>query len=265
MMPFLKGVVARIVPTPALQLIRRSYYARLLQSITPDLEMDIKLLSQILAPGEVAVDIGANIGTYTKFLSRLVGPQGRVYSIEPIPETFQILCSNIKKLHLQNVVAENCALSDHDGRVTMEIPRWDYGGENLYMAQVVEDARPSRSLRRLHITCKTLDSLLAKTPPPSFIKCDVEGHELQCVMGARQVITQGHPMWLIEVSGGQDLQGSTGSAVYHLMKDFGYEPYRFDGSQVVKQSPGEGSLNVWFFTPAHVQRLRERSIPVLEG
>src|ERR1041384_438181 len=50
-----------------------------------------RLLRQILVPGDVAVDAGANIGIYSQFLARCVGPAGAVYSFEPAPENFERL------------------------------------------------------------------------------------------------------------------------------------------------------------------------------
>src|SRR4029077_13778633 len=50
-----------------------------------------QLLRKILVPGAVAVDAGANIGIYSEFLARCVGPTGVVYSFEPAPENFKRL------------------------------------------------------------------------------------------------------------------------------------------------------------------------------
>src|SRR5947199_6492970 len=50
-----------------------------------------QLLRQILVPGAVAVDAGANIGIYSQYLARCVGPAGAVYSFEPAPEDFERL------------------------------------------------------------------------------------------------------------------------------------------------------------------------------
>src|SRR5215831_19798474 len=50
-----------------------------------------QLLRQILVPGAVAVDAGANIGVYSQFLARCVGPAGAVYSFEPAPANFERL------------------------------------------------------------------------------------------------------------------------------------------------------------------------------
>src|SRR5947207_9912622 len=57
-----------------------------------------KLLRRTLSPGDVAVDVGANIGIYTQLLSRWIGPTGLVHSFEPSPENFRRLQSATRKL-----------------------------------------------------------------------------------------------------------------------------------------------------------------------
>ena len=52
-----------------------------------------QLLKKILFQGAVAVDVGANIGIYSEFLSRCVGPTGLVHSCEPSPDNFRLLSS----------------------------------------------------------------------------------------------------------------------------------------------------------------------------
>lgn len=47
-----------------------------------------------MAPGDWALDIGANVGHYTKRMSDLAGPEGRVIAFEPVPDTFAVLCAN---------------------------------------------------------------------------------------------------------------------------------------------------------------------------
>src|SRR5438094_6184877 len=56
------------------------------------------LLRNILFPGAVVVDVGANIGIYSKFLSRRVGPTGMVHSFEPSPDNFRRLCAATRDL-----------------------------------------------------------------------------------------------------------------------------------------------------------------------
>ena len=69
-------------------------------------------LPLFVKPGDWVIDVGANVGYYTWKLSQLVGQQGRVLAIEPIPESMEMLMSVIGTLPCDNVTTFNVAASD---------------------------------------------------------------------------------------------------------------------------------------------------------
>ena len=99
--------------------------------MSPGGEPDLKVVEHLIKPGDSVVDIGANTGLYTKRMSELVGRDGRVFSIEPVPLTFDILGFNVGKLGLTNVELINCAISDTNGSVIVEVPLYESGEENF--------------------------------------------------------------------------------------------------------------------------------------
>src|SRR6267378_5034256 len=72
-----------------------------------------QLLRNILSAGAVVVDAGANIGVYSQFLSRCVGPTGVVHSFEPSPENFERLRSATRRL--SNVRLSQSAVGERSG------------------------------------------------------------------------------------------------------------------------------------------------------
>ena len=74
-------------------------------------------LPRLLRPGDTAIDIGANLGYYTRPMSRIVGPEGRVYAVEPVPVICEVLRRNLRGR--DNVRILNCALGDGDRPVEM--------------------------------------------------------------------------------------------------------------------------------------------------
>jgi FkbM family methyltransferase len=66
----------------------------------------------VLKPGDVVIDVGANIGYYTTLAAKAVGPSGRVIAIEPFPETFAALRDNVRRNGLTNVELVNAAVGD---------------------------------------------------------------------------------------------------------------------------------------------------------
>jgi len=183
MKSIVKSLILTFLPEKALQIIKKVYFVRALRFSSEKDEPDFKIVRHLVNPGNFVVDIGANIGIYTKYLSELVGSSGRVYSLEPVPNTFAILSSNMKKLGLRNVALINCAISDAQGSAQMEIPRYTSGGENYYQARIVSEIS-SCSSRHVSVKIKTIDSLFSELKyDVCFIKCDVEGHELECIIG----------------------------------------------------------------------------------
>ena len=69
----------------------------------------MKMVSLLLAADSVSLDIGANVGTWTRFLGALC-PKGKIYAFEPSPVTFNLLLSNCKGL--ANAQMLRMALSD---------------------------------------------------------------------------------------------------------------------------------------------------------
>src|SRR5215469_11905501 len=97
-------VILPLLTEPALHRLKKSYYAYLIGHTSETwMERDAVVARKLISPGDTVLDIGANIGVYSRMLSRCVGPQGTVYAFEPIPHTFDFLSNNIRKLGLKNV------------------------------------------------------------------------------------------------------------------------------------------------------------------
>ena len=140
-----KKLAAKFLPNPILFWLKEHYYTR---AVAKFWEADVEPIKCFLKRGDYALDIGANIGDYSLVLARLVGDAGKVWAIEPIPDTFRLLSAVVKRLGLTNVELVNCALSDQNGSAIMEIPRHDYGGANFYMARIVSANMSEPTLTR---------------------------------------------------------------------------------------------------------------------
>ena len=260
----LKSLALRLLPERLLQELRKFHYARKLRAPASD-EPDLAVVRHLVPAGGWAVDVGANVGVYTKALSELVGPWGKVFSVEPVPLTFDVLTSNVRRLRLGNVQALNCAVSAGHGSVTLEVPRYATGGENFYEARIV-GPDGGGALRRVTVECRSLDALFADAARPiSFVKCDVEGHELRCLRGAEGLIRRGRPAWLVEVSGDPDFEPSAAAEVLRLMRGHGYGVFWYDGRELHARRPGERRTNYFFLTAAHLALLPPELRPVSLG
>src|SRR6266496_451229 len=78
-----------------------------------------EFVNRFLRPGDVFVDVGANIGLFTLIAASRVGPTGKVIAFEPTSETYERLVGNVRLNRLRNVDCVRSALSDHSGELDL--------------------------------------------------------------------------------------------------------------------------------------------------
>jgi hypothetical protein len=94
------------------------YIGRSLNDYGEYSEAEVDLFRQFLTPGDVALDVGANIGAHTIPMAQIVGPSGSVYAFEPQRIVFQILCGNVALNELGNGALQNgVGRSSHRNRI----------------------------------------------------------------------------------------------------------------------------------------------------
>ncbi len=136
------------------------------------------LLRRVLTPGMTVVDIGANIGAYSRFLAGLVGAQGKVIAFEPAPDVFRRLQENIAGL--PQVEPIHAAVGSDSGEIVL------YESDELNVDHRVYDTGENR--RQTRVRCWALDDYLQSTQRVDLIKIDVQGFELRALRGAERVL-----------------------------------------------------------------------------
>ena len=152
------------------------------------LEMD--LLQQLCFPGEVVIEVGANIGAHTLGLARRVGPRGRVLAFEPQRLVFQTLCANVAINSLENVDCFWAALGKEEGLII--VPELDPNMRSNFGGLSLSGATQGRS-----VPCHTLDGFL-NLPGLRLLKIDVEGMEADVISGGRRLIEKFRPFLYVE-------------------------------------------------------------------
>lgn len=244
----LKRLVYSVTPTFVTDWLRSRRWRAMF--LTGPLEEEQSILGRFVKPGENAIDIGANFGAYTKTLAELATP-GKVYAIEPVPYTFGILLRNIGQAKLTNVIPLQCAVSSETGSVIVEIPKFETGGDSFYEAHISN--QPVNGLRSYSVPAKSLDSIWIEAGRPriALVKCDVEGHELDVLHGATELIQREKPVWLIEVKGDPDESSGHAYNVLTLLEESGYRTYYLSGGVLHPRDRGKASLN-YFFLPKNL-------------
>ena len=156
------------------------------------------MLDREVTPGSVVLDIGANIGVVSVYLSRLVGPTGRVFSIEPLRENHALLLRNAASNGAAEIIrAEHCALgADHrEIEIRFDEDTTNWGNTSLHN-------QTGRSVQR--VPMQTLDSLWEQwgRPHVRLVKMDVEGYESEVFAGASRLLSEDPPeVWITEFNG----------------------------------------------------------------
>lgn len=253
----IRSWLRRILPAPVGHRLRKLYYPFVLRRFPEAKWPPASAVRALLKPGDEVVDAGANIGYVTRLLSEWVGPGGRIFSFEPVPETFDLLAHNVKALGLSNVRLYPFALAAADGHVEMEIPDYADGGENRYEARVIPAGQGGRG-RCVTVETRRLDSVLAgEAQRVRLVKVDVEGFELEVVLGASALIAASHPALIVEVSGDPAETGTKPARLFGVLKDHGYKPFLLEDGRLVPHHGGGRSNDVFFLTPVHTDALGE--------
>ena len=208
--------IAAILPPAWQNELKRIYFRRQIRRdsfVTS--EPEYAILSTLITAGDWVIDIGANVGHYTKRFSELVGPTGRVIAFEPVPETFALLAANLQVLPKTNVTLINAAVSDKTNLVGMSVPAFDTGLRNFYQAHL-SDASDS-GLQVLTLCLNSLDLAHKIT----LVKIDAEGHEARVLRGMHQILLRDKPTLIVE-TGSREIEDS--------MERIGYTPEKLAGS-----------------------------------
>lgn len=150
---------------------------------------EIDLLATLIKPGQVVLDIGANIGTHTLSFAKLVQQGGFVFSFEPQRISFEFMCANVVANNLTNVYPVHAGVSDQPGKIYVPIvDPTKAANAAAFAIQGYSAGDP--------VDIVTVDSL--RLGRCSLIKADVEGMEYPVLLGARQTISAHRPVLFIE-------------------------------------------------------------------
>jgi FkbM family methyltransferase len=142
------------------------------------------LMLSLLRPGDVFVDIGANIGWYTVASALKVGKTGQVIAFEPEPDNADMLERNVVLNDLHNVRLFRCALAESTGQMALVKSATNMGDHRLDSS--------TGSSAAINIPVDTLDRLIADNginlAKARILKVDTQGAEVLVLRGARETL-----------------------------------------------------------------------------
>ena len=199
---------------------------------------ELKLISSLVTKNQVSIDIGANLGLFTYFMSKA---SKHVYAFEPNPYPLE----NLKHLVDKNVTIIPIALGNTNGPTEIRIPHhangWSSNGASLA-------PKTEESGKFISIQSRKLDSLNLENI--GLIKIDVEGFEIEVLKGARETLLKNKPAMIIE---NESVHTKDTNQLFMIMDDLGYEKYicnsrgeleKIDNFSVEDNQKGVKNLNI---------------------
>jgi FkbM family methyltransferase len=199
---------------------RRLYLDRTYEPAT------LQLLDAVLRPGDVMIDIGANLGVMTLHGARRVGASGVVVAIEPHPVHFTRLEGHVALNGLPNVHLVRKAV----GAETCVRPIFDFADINIGRASLIggAGATPVGAVEVMR-----LDDIMAEAGigHVRLLKLDIEGFEYEALAGAPACLAK-RPIICMEIAAAMPTESGGPYAAHELiLATGGYECYRFQKSK----------------------------------
>ncbi|HYJ07846.1 MAG TPA: FkbM family methyltransferase, partial [Polyangiaceae bacterium] len=150
----------------------------------------VRAYSRILKPGDIVLDVGANVGAHTLLLAKCVAPSGRVIAAEPTEYAYAKLCQLIEDNRpLSNIVSTHQVMftaNSGEGLAPALYSSWSVeGGADQHVLHM-GTGKATNGARAV-----TVDDLLRSEGVQrlDFMKLDVDGWEMEVVRGARQTLS----------------------------------------------------------------------------
>jgi FkbM family methyltransferase len=191
---------------------------------------------EVLRPGDTVWDIGANVGLFTFVAAGLVGPEGRVLSVEPDGWLINLLRRSVQlnggrcgRIDLLPV-----AVSDSVGISELFIAKRSRSSNHLQGAGL---SQAGGFREKQLVPTMPLDRILDFYPAPRVLKIDVEGVEVSVLQGATRILREAAPVVLCEVA------EENAAAVTRVLHEAGYTLFDADSPGPARPSLEKASWN----------------------
>jgi FkbM family methyltransferase len=209
-------------------------YHRLLRYRYHDEKAELRfLLGRQYRRGSL-LDVGAHRGEYSYWLHRKFRDDVRVVTFEPQPELAMYLTDFKRAFRLDRMTIVPFGLSSRGGKLRMHRPRSKWAA-----ATVDEFWNDDAETDVFDVPVTTIDEYLTEHPklrPVRFIKCDVESHETEVLIGAERTLREDRPELLVEWS---KPRRASRERLFGFMHQLGYSMYQFESGRLVPCTTSE--------------------------
>lgn len=216
---------------------------------------DMAFLLHFLRPGDLFMDVGANVGSYTVLASAEIG--AKTISIEPVKSTFDYLIKNIQLNRIQDrVEALNIGLSSASGilKFTKTLDTVNHVVANNDLNDVID------------VTVKTLDDILHSARVPILLKIDVEGFEAEVLKGSKYTLANPSlKAIIIELNGSGKKYGYDDTIIHNELINADFKPYYYNPfEKSLMKLEYFGSCNTLYLSDIDFVKMRILTAPQIE-
>jgi FkbM family methyltransferase len=182
-----------------------------------DVEPEVQAVLRVyLRSGMTVYDIGANIGFFSLLAARLVGGIGRVTAFEADPEIAARLRENVSRNQGAPISVEEKAVWSSSNQLLFARANAEVSPDRG-LGQVIDNDSEESAPGTIRVEGVSVDEYVRKSAAPDFIKCDVEGAEVEVFRGAEKLLKERRPLILCEMHGEENRQ-----TLLKLFADLGY-------------------------------------------
>ncbi len=197
----------------------------------PELQQAV---TDLVQPGMVIYDVGANVGYISLLLARAAAEKGRVFAFEALPDNIARIRRNAALNRMEaRITPIHAAVVERAGPVRFLVHPSNAMGKAVGSAG---REHPEEYLREIEVPGLTLDEFAYAqgNPLPQVVKMDIEGGEVLAVQGMQRLLAQVRPLLLIELHG-----QAAASAVWHSLMQHGYTVQRMQPGRPLVRSLDE--------------------------
>lgn len=209
-------------------------------------EGDFLFFLRMIPDGETVLDIGANIGIMTVWLSRRL-KNTSIIAFEPMPQNIRALKRIIHFYNLQNVRLVENALGDQRDTIEMVMPVLDKVKKHGLSHVVHESIQELNEGNTVRVKMERLDDLSMlheKDVKISAIKLDVENFEYFVMQGGKQLIQKHRPLIYTEL-----WENENRNLCFQLIQEMGYRIEVLEGKKLVPFEDAKNKTQNFFFIP----------------
>lgn len=191
------------------------------------------VVAELLQPGMVVYDVGANIGYVSLLLAHYAGPQGKVYAFEALPANQDRIRQNITLNRLAGRISlVPQAVADRSGEMTFLVH------DSVGMGKLAGSAGRNEEeyQAEIRVPSLSLDEFVFEhgNPAPQIVKMDIEGGEVLALPGMLRILREARPILLLELHGPESEK-----VAWQTLQEAGYTLHRMQPGLPPIETPSQ--------------------------